>query len=98
RVFHRIRSAMLESSRVPRSEIRPDSRFGQLVPRRERPRVCELIGLSCGSAPETLFRGTIREFSAHVLANSPGSLKPPGEPWTRDQIRSVVRAVLTEQN
>ena len=39
---------------------------------------------------------TVADLIQWVISNSPQALKVPNEPWTRSEVRAVVRSVVTE--
>jgi hypothetical protein len=105
RAFNRIRRAMASAAGAPRHEIRPDARFRDLLPRRERDATWKAVRKASGiSSLPSLSWGVVVSFApvtvgelAHwVVAHAARSLKSPNEPWTHSEIRTVVRRGVTE--
>lgn len=104
RAFHRFRDAIITAAGVNRTCIRPGSRIRDLV-RKHRRRtwatVRKISGLSSlhspGFAVGIWFEPiTVADLSLWAVARGAKQLKEPGAPWSRSEIRNVVRAVITD--
>lgn len=99
RAFHRVRNALTQAAQVSRAKIRPNARIRDLVSTNRR-QVWEVVRSTCGisSLPNLgwFSRITVGEIARWAGVHSAKDLKPPGEPWTRAEIRSVVRAIVAE--
>lgn len=104
RAFHRLRHAITTTTGINRNCIRPSSRLRDLV-RKNRRRtwaaVKKMSGLS--SLPGELFwignwfmPRTMADLTIWVVARTAKVLKDADAPWSRSQIRDVVRAVVTD--
>ncbi len=105
RAFHKIRSAISESTGTRRREIRLDACLNDIFakPRRvkEWRRFRELSGLRMFSAPGAwlAFRPapeTVRGLVDRLVELSPKYLRVSGS-WTREAVRDHVRAIISEQ-
>lgn len=102
RAFHRLRHSIVSAAGVPRCKVRPDARLKDLV-NTDRRRAwqavrsaCEIPGLP-GAAWFWLMPGrTVGDLMRWMITHAAKNLKQPGEPWTRSEVRSVVRAVVTD--
>ncbi len=99
RAFHRLRRAIATEAGVPRGSVRPDSRLRGLVGF-ERRRTWEAVRCACGmgSLPGLGWFSprTVGDLTRWAVVHAAKDLKPPGEPWTRSEIKSVVRSVVTD--
>ena len=103
RAFNRIRNAISSGAGVLRRDIRPEARLRELVPRRNRRSNWSAVQQSAGfpNLPG-LGWGAGLLFSPITVADLARvghyarTLKQPDAPWTRSQIREVVRIGVTE--
>jgi hypothetical protein len=104
RAFHRIRRGLVEAGGVPRSDAKLQAKVRALLPRDRMKERWNSIRNVCG-LPDMPGLGWIPAFSSHqrvadfvqwAVASCPRSLKPRHESWSRPEIRTVVRAVVTE--
>lgn len=99
RAFYHLRRSIMSVASIRRDRFRPDARLRDLVTT-ERRRTWAAIRSDCGiSSLPGLGCFTPRTFgdlTRWVAVYAVAELKEPGEPWTRQEIRSVVRAVVTE--
>ena len=103
RAFTRFRRALTTTSSCPRSAVRPGVRLASLLPAKNRTRrwwkVRDLIGVPRSCFPNLHLgvpRATIGELSRIAVARAAQSLRDPSAPWTRSQVREVVRAIITD--
>ena len=79
--------------------MRPEARLRELVSA-ERRRTWEAVRSSCGisSLPGLgwFSPSTVRDLTRWTVTHAAKELKRPGESWTRSEIRSIVRAVVTD--
>ena len=99
RAFHRLRHSITRAASVSRDRFRPDARLRDLVAR-DRQRTWDAVRSTCGisSLPglgwfSTL---TVSDLTRWAITHAAKDLKRPGEPWTRSEIRTVVRAVVID--
>jgi hypothetical protein len=89
---------------VPRSRVRPAVRLSEVLPRdggaARWQRVRDTPGLD--RLPDftrwitvSASKLTIRELCEWIIGNSAHCLKTAGEPWSREEIRAVIRAGVT---
>jgi hypothetical protein len=105
RAFNRVRRGFVSGAAVRRSEIKPEARLRDLLPRHERRSRWNAIQIASGlPALPALDLGfgffaaptTVADVARCVVCSSAKTLKSADEPWTRDEIRTVVRTVVTE--
>jgi hypothetical protein len=99
RAFHRLRDAISKTADVPRSSIRPDSRVKDLL-RNRRPQGWKAMRAASGITklpePGWFAPHTMASLSNWAVCNAAKELKPAGEPWTRGEIRHIVRETVAE--
>ncbi len=105
RAFHRLRSALQTAFDIPSVLIRPDALLGGLFPlgtRRERWQILQAhVGVN--SFPKMFFGmlpygcGTVGSLARSLAARQPNFFRRANEPWTRPQVRAVVREIIVEQ-
>lgn len=99
RAFLRLRRSITDISGLERREIRPGRRIKDLIVK-DGVRAWDAVRSECRceSLPKPGWAGpaTIGEYAAWMVSNAPREIKPPGEPWSRSEIRAVVRAVTAE--
>ena len=104
RAFHRLRNALCQAAVVCRSSVKPRSKVRALFPRDAAKEGWRVVQVNAGIAdlpglgwwPAMSARQTVGDFALWAVATSPSSLKPVAEPWTRAEIRRIVRAVVAE--
>jgi hypothetical protein len=105
RAYHRIRQAFGTVVKMPRSQIRLDSKLRKLLPKKHPRDTWPVIFAQAGfpeSPPWRFGTGvilmpiTIRDVVIWLLAHHPKSLIDPSGYWTYRQVRSIVRAVIME--
>jgi len=99
RAFHRLRHSIAKAAGVPRASVRPEARLRELVSTRRR-RTWEAVrsasGISSLPGLGWLTPRTVGDLTRWAVTHAAKELKRPGEPWTRSEIRTVVRAVVTD--
>ena len=104
RAFNRFRSR-LASAGIARSRIKPAARLREVLPRRVRRHAWNAVRSSPEFAQLPPLRFGVGRFFAPItvadafytaVAYSAHSLKRPDEPWTREEVRQVVRAGVRE--
>jgi hypothetical protein len=105
RAFHRLRRGLVSGAAVPRSTVTPGARLRDLLPRPNRQARWHAVQTASGlpALPRLswgfgiiLAPTTVADVVRSVVSSSAKSLKAPDEPWTRHEIRTVVRTVVTE--
>jgi hypothetical protein len=103
RAFHRLRRAIATAAHVNCNCIRPKSPIRDLV-RKDRRRTWTTVRKISGlHLPEPLIwignssmPNTMADLTLSVVARNAKELKEPEAPWSRSQIRDVVRAVVAD--
>ena len=99
RAFHRLRHSIITVAHAHRNRVRPDTPLRDLL-RTDRRQKWEAVRSACGisSLPGLGWFSprTVAGLTGWIVTHAAKDLKPPGETWTRSEIRSVVRAVVTE--
>jgi hypothetical protein len=103
RAFYRLRYAITTATGLSRKQVRPSAKLRDLV-RTERRRTWDTIRTVSGisSLPSSLAGlgwcspRTVGDLTRWTVAYAAKDLKYPGERWTYAEIRSVVRAVITD--
>ena len=105
RAFHRLRRAMQTAFAVPRAQVRPGTPLDALLPAGKRRERWQLLQVHTGLAsfPKLFFGrlpfgcSTVGELATRLAARQPNSFRRSDEPWTRAQVRSLVRLLIVEQ-
>lgn len=96
RAFHRLRRSIAGVTGLERKKVRLECRIKDLIGR-DGIRAWDAIRSACGFGslprPDWFGPATVGKCAAWLIANAAREIKPPGEPWSRSEIRSVVRAV-----
>lgn len=101
RAFHRLRHILITEFAIPRSRIKPTTRFTTLFPKKSRrnnwERLEKLLQVDrlpvvLGWLPYSPPGGTtIEDVVIDLVAQHASKLKRTGEPWAKSQIREIVR-------
>ena len=105
RAFHRLQRAVQAAFAVPRQQVRPQTPLDALLPAGKRRAHWQALQAQTGlvSFPKLFFGrlpfgcGTVGEFAVHLAARQPVSFRQSDAPWTRAQVRSLVRLLIVEQ-
>lgn len=105
RAFYRLRRGFVSAIGVPRSQVQPNSKLRDLLPRANRKDYWVAVRQTAG-LPKLPKMGwgtglffsptTVAELTRWVVSMSPKALKGANESWTRAEIRTVVRTVTAE--
>jgi hypothetical protein len=99
RAFHRLRCSITSAASISRDRVRPEARLRDLVSA-ERHHTWEAVRSSCGISTLPglgwFTPRTVGDLARWAVVHAAKKLKRPGEAWTRSEIRSVVRAVVTD--
>jgi hypothetical protein len=101
RAFHRLRQSLSGAGNVARNRVRPAARLKDLVST-DRRRTWQAVRSASGIhrlpgvAWFWLLPRTVGDLTQWTIACAAKDLKRPGEPWTRSEIRTVVRAAVAE--
>ncbi len=104
RAFHQLRNAVCQDAGVPRASMRPRARLND-VTRTDRRKawraICAAGGWKRLTGPAYVpglgfFNITVEEVTYMLLARNARTLRKSDEPWTRSQIRCVVRATVSD--
>ncbi len=105
RAYHRFRQAFVTVTKVPRDQVRLDSKLRILLPQAQRLTTWQTIFTQAGllTAPKLVWGMgvifwpfTIQDLVIWSIAYHPQSLVGAEERWTRPQVRSVVRAMIAQ--
>ncbi len=105
RAFYRLRSAFGGAFAVPRARVRPSTLLDSLLPAGRRREHWQALQTRVGVTrfPKLFFGrppfgcNTVGGLAARLAARQPGCFRQPSEPWTRAQVRSLVRRLIVEQ-
>jgi acyl carrier protein len=105
RVFNRLRRAFVDKTVVAREKIRLQARLTNLLPEDNRKDSWQTVrdAAGLGFLPElrfgvgTLFKPITVADLFEIVPLHLKELKPPGEPWTRAEVRNTVRAIIHQQ-
>jgi hypothetical protein len=97
RAFHRLRASFISVASIDRNSFRPAARLKNLTNGAQ----WLAIRSSCGIASLPKLGGwfkprTVGDLTRWTVTHAAKDLKAANEPWTRSEIRSVVRAVVTD--
>ena len=105
RAFNRLRRGLVEGAGLSRNQITPKSKLRELLPDHES-RSCWNAVQIASRLPklpklEWVFgmfvsRSTISDLVHSIICATPKALKSPDDQWTRQEIRTVVRAITSE--
>jgi hypothetical protein len=94
-----LRQSITTAADVSRDKVRPDARLKDLISTK-RNRTWAAVRSACGIASLPALGwgspGTVGDLARWTVAYATKEFKPPSEPWTPSEIRTVVRAVVTE--
>ncbi len=96
RGFHRLRNCFMSAGSLKRESVRLETRIKDLVRGRSWCVVRASCGVSSLPRPRWFSRSTVADLLRWMVIHAAKDLKPAGEPWSRSQIRAVVRAVVTD--
>ncbi len=105
RAFNRVRRGFVSGAAVCRSAVTPTAKLRDLLPRQQRQPRWNAVQTASGlpALPRHgwgfglfLAPATVADVARWVVCSSPKALKAANEPWTRNEIRTVVRTVVTE--
>lgn len=102
RVFHRLRSALLQVTDVERNQINIGSKLRNFLPHEKRlgtwKSICSIMSIPkapriCPIFPEV---STVKEFIVWASKNHSSKFLETNEIWTRNQVRTVVRSIIKD--
>jgi hypothetical protein len=97
RAFYRLRTSMMRAGAVSRQKVRPETPVKELVSRRNWDAIRTSCGIPSLPRPGGWFPPrTVAGLAHWTTAHAARHLKAPGELWSRAEIRTVVRAVVTD--
>lgn len=105
RAFHRIRTNLCEVTKIPRREIRLDSKIDHLFPKYSRAKQWEVFRAKTGlhALPQVRFGRvifflpkTVRDLVKYEMNAMANQLRETSG-WTDQEVRSVVRLIISEQ-
>ena len=94
RAFHRLRASTIGVAAVNRRSFRPMARLKDLASRSQWSDIRSRCGIA--SKPGWFSVRTVADLTRWTVIHAAKDLKPPGEPWSYAEIRSIVRAVVAE--
>jgi hypothetical protein len=105
RAFNRVRRGFVAGATVHRSQITPDAKLRDLLPRHQRRPRWEAVQIASGlpALPPLgwgfglfLAPRTVADVARWIVSSSPKALKAANEAWTRTEIRTVVRTIVSD--
>jgi acyl carrier protein len=96
RAFYRLRTSMMRAGAVSRQRVRPETPVKELLNRSNWNSVRTSCGIPSLPWPGLFSPRTVAGLAHWTTAHAARHLKAPGEPWSRAEIRTVVRAVVTD--
>jgi hypothetical protein len=105
RAFYLLRSGVVQAHRVPRDRIRPETTWGDLLPRRHFGKAWRHMKAVVGTSewPLQSFLGfhpargrTVRSTAEYLAVRAPAALKHRYEGWTRSEIEAVITGLMSE--
>jgi acyl carrier protein len=99
RAFYRLRRSIASATGISRHRIRPNTRVGDVTSigrGRTWPAVRAHCGISTLPGPGWLSPWTVGDLARWAVIHAAKELKPLHELWTRSEIRTVVRAVISD--
>jgi acyl carrier protein len=106
RAFYRLRRALIDGAGVSKREVRPSSRICDLLPSWGRETRWKAVQKEFGRpllpGPTWWGRGscftpiTVGDFANWIASYGASEFKFPETRWTRSEIRTVIRAAVTE--
>ena len=103
RIFYRLRNAFVQVLSCPRATITPHTRLGDLIPIRGRQRVWSALQRAARLPFPTTVIGlgswspTVGDFTVDLAGRSARTLIEASVGWSRQQVREVVRAIVSSQ-
>lgn len=105
RAFYLLRAGVVQAHRVPRDRIRPETIWGDLLPRRRFGKAWRhmqtVVGI--GEWPLQSFLGfhpargrTVRSTAEYLAVRAPAALKHRSEGWARSEIEAVITDLMAE--
>jgi hypothetical protein len=97
RAFNRLRASFVSVGLIDRRSFRPAARLKDLASRDQWAAICSSSGIA--SLPKLggwHSPRTVGELARWVVIHAAKDLKTENEPWTRTEIRAVVRSVVTD--
>ena len=94
RTFHRLRASAMSVTSISRQSFRPIVRLKDLADRKQWSAIRSHCGIA--SKPGGFSVRTVADLTRWAMINIVKDWKEPNEPWTRAEVRSVVRAVVSD--
>jgi hypothetical protein len=104
RAFHKLRTGIVQAHRIPRSSIRPETPWQDILPARSFGNswrhMQKVTGV--GDWPRASFLGfrnpaarTVGDTATYLATHAPVALKHSAEGWTRAEIDQVITRLMT---
>jgi len=97
RAFHRLRTSFMRVASIERRNFHPSARLKDLASRRQWSDLRATSGIASLPKPGLFSPKTVGELTRWVVTYALKDLKGAGEPWTRAEIRTIVRMVVAAQ-
>jgi hypothetical protein len=103
RAFYRLRRALIVAFETPRSEVRPATKWVEVLPGRQLRHNWKILQRAANLAvfPSLNVFGrvpreatTVGETAAYLAARHPGALLVAGEGWTSEEVEDVIRQLM----
>jgi len=96
RAFHRLRASVMSVTSVARRNFRPAARLKDLATRGQWDGIRSRCGIASLPNPGWFSPRTVADLTRWTVIHAAKELKSAGEPWTRAEIRNIVRAVVED--
>jgi hypothetical protein len=106
RAFYRIRRAVVRTYGLPRTSIRPETPWDEILPTEYPARAWQQLQKVVGVADWPKYRvlwtrsvatTTVGATARSLASTGPAALKAHGEGWSRDEIEEIVRHLMEEE-
>jgi len=96
RAFHRLRSSVVSVTAIDKRSVRPAARLKDLASRRQWDGIRSKCGIQSLPNPGLFSPRTVADLIRWSVIHAARDLKPVDEPWSRAEIRNIVRAVVAD--
>jgi hypothetical protein len=96
RAFHRLRASVVSVTAIDRRSFRPAAQLKDLASRRQWDGIRSKCGIQSLPNPGLFSPRTVADLTRWAVIHAAKDLKPVGEPWSRAEIRSIVREVVAD--
>lgn len=106
RAFYRLRNACMKVFSKPRTAIKPNTRWDDILPTRQRRHNWHLLHQATGTPhwPRLTILGrvpaviaTVGETARRLVSDGPAVFKHPEEGWTRRNVEDIIRKLMRDR-